>query len=197
MAKNSQMKSFAFHPELFVRKTREKSQVVAAGDIDVPAGRWPDWGSNWGHLGVHTQTGDRWSKHCYRQHMERRMWLFDWHIYIWPWLILKVKVKVMHILLWISRKRWEKHCKTNGRANIANGNKHGYGLSIGLFTNDFSPLPRSKLRSKSRSKSRSKLRSKSGSRTFSLRIFLKWWQTYGAYTTLAFLYLVLTIIFCD
>ena len=22
---------------------------------------------------------------------------FDWHIYIWPWLILKVKVQVMHI----------------------------------------------------------------------------------------------------
>ena len=29
--------------------------------------------------------------------MECRMWLSDWHIYIWPWLILKVKVKVMHI----------------------------------------------------------------------------------------------------
>ena len=26
------------------------------------------------------------------------MWPFDWHIYIWPWPILKVKVKVMHIL---------------------------------------------------------------------------------------------------
>ena len=34
------------------------------------------------------------------------------------------------------------------RANIAIGNKHGYGLSIGLFTNDFSPLPRSKSRSR-------------------------------------------------
>ena len=26
------------------------------------------------------------------------MWTFDWHIYFWPWPILKTKGKVMHIL---------------------------------------------------------------------------------------------------
>ena len=25
------------------------------------------------------------------------MWHFDWHIYIYPWPILKVRVNVMHI----------------------------------------------------------------------------------------------------
>ena len=29
--------------------------------------------------------------------LESCMWSFDWNNYIWPWLILKVRVKVMHI----------------------------------------------------------------------------------------------------
>ena len=33
---------------------------------------------------------------------------FDWHIYIWPWPVLKVKVNVMNIWKWISWK-WCRH----------------------------------------------------------------------------------------
>ena len=36
-------------------------------------------------------------KHFNWQLIESRMWPFDWHIFIWPWSILKVKVKVMRI----------------------------------------------------------------------------------------------------
>ena len=35
-------------------------------------------------------------KYYYHQ-ITSHAWTFDWHIYIWPWPILKVKVKVMHI----------------------------------------------------------------------------------------------------
>ena len=41
---------------------------------------------------------DKLDKHCYSEHIESSMWDFDWHIYILSCLILKVRVKVMHIL---------------------------------------------------------------------------------------------------
>ena len=50
---------------------------------------------------------DRLDKHWNCQLIGSRIWLFDWHIYIWPWPILNIKIKVMHIWLWISRKRWQ------------------------------------------------------------------------------------------
>ena len=36
---------------------------------------------------------------------ESYMWSFDWHIYIWS--ILKVRVKIIQFSLWISRKQWK------------------------------------------------------------------------------------------
>ena len=36
-------------------------------------------------------------KNEYRHQIAIHTWTFDWHIYIWRWTILKVKVKLMHI----------------------------------------------------------------------------------------------------
>ena len=30
---------------------------------------------------------------------KNKLWAFDWHIYIRPWPIIKVKVKVMYIMV--------------------------------------------------------------------------------------------------
>ena len=38
---------------------------------------------------------------------ESDMWPLERHIYIWPCPILKVKVKIIHFRLRISRKRWQ------------------------------------------------------------------------------------------
>ena len=47
-------------------------------------------------------------RHFYCQQMGNRTWAFDWPIYIWPWIILKVRVKVVYIFrLSISRDRWQ------------------------------------------------------------------------------------------
>ena len=42
--------------------------------------------------------GYRYGKHCPCQHIGSRIQPFDWHIYIYSWPVLMVKVKVMHIL---------------------------------------------------------------------------------------------------
>ena len=34
--------------------------------------------------------------YCYQ--IASHVWVLDWHIYVWPWRILKVEVKVIHIL---------------------------------------------------------------------------------------------------
>ena len=41
--------------------------------------------------------GDRQHKQCHCQQMESRIRHFRWHIYLWPWPVLKVKVKVTHL----------------------------------------------------------------------------------------------------
>ena len=62
--------------------------------------------------------GDRYDKHCYGQHIGSCMWPFDWHIYISPWPILKIKVKIMHI--------WTANISqmVTDRRNIAVANKY-------------------------------------------------------------------------
>ena len=44
---------------------------------------------------------------CYCQDIESRIWTFDWHIYIWSWLILKaMHLRSCRFRLLISHKRW-------------------------------------------------------------------------------------------
>ena len=43
--------------------------------------------------------GDRYDKYCYRQNIGSRLLVVDCWFYIWPWPILKVKIKVMQILV--------------------------------------------------------------------------------------------------
>ena len=40
---------------------------------------------------------EKYGTDCYCQQIWSRKWLFDLHIYIWPWSILNLKVKVMQI----------------------------------------------------------------------------------------------------
>ena len=68
---------------------------------------------------------DRYGNHCYWRHIRSRMWPFNWHIYIWPWLILKVKFKVMHISTTIISQI------VTDKTNIALTNK--YKVAYGLF----------------------------------------------------------------
>ena len=41
--------------------------------------------------------GERHDKYCYSQDLWIPLLAFDWYIYSWPWPILKVKIRVMHI----------------------------------------------------------------------------------------------------
>ena len=66
------------------------------------------------------------------------LWPFYWHIYIWPWPILNVMVKVMHIsTVNISQTVTD---RANIAIAIANKYKVAYGLTIGIFTVDLGPL---------------------------------------------------------
>ena len=76
--------------------------------------------------------GDKRDKYCSCQWLGSRLFAFDWCIYIWPWPILKVKVKAMLILtVNIS------HTMTNMiNIAIANTLEVVYWLSIGVFKCD-------------------------------------------------------------
>ena len=68
---------------------------------------------------------------------ESHMWPLDWHVYIWPWSILKGRVKVMHILTVNILQT-----VSADMANIAIANKYkaAYSISIGMFTFDLGPF---------------------------------------------------------
>ena len=79
--------------------------------------------------GDYLANGDRWGKHCYSQQTSSLIWTFDWHIYIWPWPVLTIKAKVMHILI-VNISETVKD-----RTSIAIGNKNevACGLSISIL----------------------------------------------------------------
>ena len=49
------------------------------------------------HLGDCLANGDGWDKHCRCQHIRNRVWPFHRHIYLWPWHVIEVNIKVIHI----------------------------------------------------------------------------------------------------
>ena len=76
--------------------------------------------------------GDRYGRHCYWKQIESHIWAFDYHIYIWPWPILMVKVKVIHTWTMNISK------KVTDRVNTTIAIKYEveYGLSISVFRFD-------------------------------------------------------------
>ena len=84
--------------------------------------------------------GDRWGKITTTIKMASHIWVLDWHIYIWPWLIPNVMVKVRHIL---PAKMLE---IVFAMANITITDKQEVmcGLSINIFASDLDPFHRSR-----------------------------------------------------
>ena len=79
--------------------------------------------------------GNRQYKHYYDHQIESPTLALDWHICSWPWHILKVKIKVMHVLT-------QKSCKRQqiGQTLLMPSNRVLYRVVISIFTFDFGPF---------------------------------------------------------